>query len=65
MTTPEHESAFIRLDFLRKTLGPMLEADGFVYLHCPDWQGCGHFTIAPADAAHWVCPVHGSEGVRP
>lgn len=56
--------AWVRLDFLREHLVPMLEADGLAYLHCPDWS-CGQFTILPSDGAHWVCPTHGGPGVKP
>lgn len=65
MTGSDNQTAFIRLDFLRDTLAPLLEADGLVYLHCPDWDGCGHFAVVPCEAAFWVCPAHGEPGTQP
>lgn len=55
---------FINRRFLRETLAPALAADGWTYLHCPDWHGCAYFEIIAAGDS-WRCPVHDVEGVTP
>lgn len=56
-------SMLISIDFLRETLVPTLAEEGLAYVHCPEWQTCGNFTIAhPDEVDAWVCLEHGLSG---
>lgn len=60
---PREDVIWLRRDLLR-TMADALAAEGLQYVHCPEWETCGNFTVLPATDS-WKCPKHGREGVAP